>query len=282
MKKFLSERSSKSIQREMSKLLRIPLYIFFFISLGLIFGYLTFKILSFSRTVDVPDLYGKNLVEANALLTGKGLYLKIEGEDFDPAMMPGHILKQDVPAKKKVKEGRGIKVIVSKGPRVQWIPLLVNETLSNAESILLQKGLKISKVIRIHSDKIEKDRVIAQRPEPTEKVSDYITLLVSLGPHEVIYYCPDFNGMTVEEAKELIDRLNLRVETGASGNYVRAQKPKPGTYVKAGDTIYLQLGWVTNTKDSKIQGVKDSGDERIDQLFNTLILDSSTPVKKND
>jgi beta-lactam-binding protein with PASTA domain len=51
--------------------------------------------------------------------------------------------------------------------------------------------------------------------------------------------------MTVEDAKELLDRLNLKAETGGSaGNYVRTQKPKPGTYVKAGDTIYLQLGWM--------------------------------------
>jgi serine/threonine-protein kinase len=282
MKKILSDRGSESIQREMSKLVRIPLYIFFFIVLGLFFGYLTFKLLSFSRTVDVPDLYGKSLVETNALLTEKGLYLKIEGEDFDPVMLPGYIIKQDVPAKKKVKEGRGIKVIVSKGPRVQSIPLLVNETLSNAESILIQKGLKIAKVIRIHSDKVEKDRIIAQRPEPTEKVSDYITVLVSLGPHEVIYYCPDFNSMTVEEAKELIEVLSLKTETGGSGNYVRAQKPKSGTYVKAGDTIYLQLGWMTNTKDSSIQGVKGSSEEHIKNSSDTRIPESSTPVKRND
>ena len=240
----MSEIGTVSIKREIGRLVRIPLYIFFFILLGLIFGYLTFKVLSFSRTVEVPDLSGKSLVEANALLIEKGLYLKIEGEDFDPVMLPGHVLKQDVPAKKKVKERRGIKVIVSRGPRVQSIPILVNETLSNAESILLQKGLKIAKVIRIHSEKVEKDRVIAQRPEPTEKVSDYITVLVSLGPHEVIFYCPDLYGMTVENAKELIDGLNLRAETGGSGNYVRSQKPKPGTYVKTGDTIYLQLGWL--------------------------------------
>lgn len=242
MKKFINEREQLYMQREMSTLVKVPLYILFFILLGLTFGYLTFKILSFSRTVEVPDLYGKSMVEANELLTEKGLYLKIEGEDFDSLMLPGHIVKQDVPAKKKVKEGRGIKVIVSKGPRVQSIPMLVNETLSDAESILFQKGLKIAKVIRLHSDKIEKDRIIAQKPEPSEKVSDYITVLVSLGPHELIYYCPDFRGMPVEGAKELIERLNLKVETGGSGNNVRAQKPKAGTYVKTGEMIYLQLG----------------------------------------
>jgi serine/threonine-protein kinase len=249
MKKFINEREQLSMQREMSTLVKVPLYILFFIFLGLTFGYLTFKILSFSRTVEVPDLYGKSLIEANELVTEKGLYLKIEGEDFDSLMLPGHIVKQDVPAKKKVKEGRGIKVIVSKGPRVQSVPMLVNETLSDAESILFQKGLKIAKVIRLHSDKIEKNRIIAQKPEPSEKVSDYITVLVSLGPHELIYYCPDFKGMPVEGAKELIERLNLKVETGGSGNNVRAQKPKPGTYVKTGEMIYLQLGWAKITND---------------------------------
>ncbi|MDI6890996.1 MAG: PASTA domain-containing protein [Thermodesulfovibrionales bacterium] len=241
MKKSRNERGRLSMQKEISNLIKVPLYILAFILLGLIFGYLTFKVLSFSRTVEVPTLYGKNLIEANELLTKSGLYLKIEGEDYDSNILPGHILKQDIPAGKKIKEGRGIKVILSKGPRVQSIPMLVNETLSNAEYLLLQKGLKIAKVMRLHSDTVEKDRIIAQKPEPNEKVSDRITVLVSLGPHEVIYYCPDFKGITIDEAKELIERLNLKIETGGHGNNVRAQKPKSGTYVKTGDTIYLQL-----------------------------------------
>lgn len=229
------------LQKEINTIIKVPLYMLSFILLGLIFGFLTFKILSFSRTVEVPDLYGKNSVEASKLLREKGLNLKIVGEDYNSTILPGHILKQDVPAKKKVKEGRGIKVILSKGPRVQSIPVLVNETLSNAEALLIQKGLKIAKVIRVHSDKIEKDRIVAQNPEPTEKISDYITVLVSLGPHEVTYYCPDFKDMSVDDAKELTERLNLKMETSGSGDRIRAQKPAPKTYVKTGDTIYLQL-----------------------------------------
>jgi len=229
------------MRKEISNLIKFLLYIFSFIILGLIFGYLTFKVLSFSRTIKVPALYGKSIVEANELLTERGLHLKVEGEDYDSTVLPGHILKQDVPSGKKVKEGRGIKVILSKGPRVQSIPLLVNETLSDAGSILIQKGLKIAKVIRVHSDIVEKDRVIAQKPEPDEKVSDYITVLVSLGPHEVIYYCPDLRDKSKKETVEILKRLNLKWETAGYGEYVKAQKPMPGTFVKNGDTISLQL-----------------------------------------
>lgn len=232
---------SKILHKETSNLIKFPFYILAFIFLGLIFGYLTFKVLSFSRTVEVPNLYGKSPLESNKLLTRNGLYLKIEGEDYDPAVPPGNILRQDVPAGNKVKERRGIKVVISKGPRVKSVPMLVNETLLNAEPMLLQKGLKIAKVIMVHSDTVEKDKIVAQKPGPDEEVSDHITVLVSLGPYDVIYHCPDFKGMSFEQAKDIIKKLNLTIETEGSGEEIETQKPEHGRRVKAGDTIYLKL-----------------------------------------
>jgi serine/threonine-protein kinase len=209
--------------------------------LGLIFGYLTFKVLSFSRTVDVPDLYGKSPLESNKLLTRNGLYLKIEGEDYYSSIPAGNIIKQDVPAGNKVKERRSIKVIISKGPRIKSIPVLVNETLLNAESLLLQKGLKIAKVIPVHSDTVEKDRIVAQKPETDEQVSDNITVLVSLGPYDKLYTCPDFKGMSLDQTKEIAKKLSLKIETEGSGETIEKQKPEPGKRIKAGDTIHVKL-----------------------------------------
>jgi beta-lactam-binding protein with PASTA domain len=229
------------LNKDLHKFIRYPLYIFAFILLGLIFGYLTFKALSFSRTVDVPDLYGKSPLESNKLLSNKGLYLKIEGEDYDSAIATGNIIRQDVPAGKKVKERRGIKVVISKGPRVKAVPTITNETITNAESMLLQKGLKIARLIMVHSDIVEKDRIIAQRPGPEEQVSDIITVLVSLGPYEYIYHCPDFKGMSIEQANVLIRKLNLKLSTEGSGEMIGSQKPEPGKQIKTGDTIYLKL-----------------------------------------
>lgn len=225
----------------MHKLIRVPLYIFSFILLGLIFGYLTFKALSFSRTVEVPNLYGKTLLESNKLLTDKGLYLKIEGEDFDNSVPQGNIIRQDVPTGKSVKERRGIKVVISKGPKVRSVPLLVNETLANAESMLIQKRLKIGKVITVHSDVVDKDKILAQNPGPDEQASDTITVLVSLGPFEKTYFCPDFKGMSFEQANDLAKKLNMKVSHEGSGVTVESQRPEPGRQLKTGDTIYLKL-----------------------------------------
>jgi beta-lactam-binding protein with PASTA domain len=225
----------------MDKFIKITAYVFAFILLGLVFGFLTFKLLSFSRTVQMPELNGKSLVEANRLLNDIGLYIKIEGEDYDAAVPQGNIIKQDIPAGNKVKERRGIKVVISKGPRVSSVPMIVNETITNAETTLLQKGLKIGKVIMVHSDIVEKDKIISQKPEPNEQVSDVVTVLVSQGPYDKIYHCPDFKVMPLEQANILIKKLNLKSVTEGSGEMIEAQRPEPGKQIKSGDTIYLKL-----------------------------------------
>jgi beta-lactam-binding protein with PASTA domain len=226
---------------KMDKFIKITIYVFAFILLGLVFGFLTFKLLSFSRTVQMPELNGKSLVEANRLLTDIGLYIKIEGEDYDAAIPQGNIINQDIPAGNKVKERRGIKVVISKGPRVRSVPMIVNEPITNAETTLLQKGLKIGKVIMVHSDLVEKDRIISQKPEPNEQVSDVVTVLVSQGPYDKIYHCPDFKDMSLEQANILIKKLNLKSVIEGSGEMIASQRPEPGKQIKAGDTIYLKL-----------------------------------------
>jgi len=237
----MNTKKNKSINpEEVRYFVKFPLYMLSFILLGLIFGYLTFKVLSFSRTVEVPALAGKSVLEANKLLTEKGLYLKIEGEDYDATIPTGHIIRQGIPAGNKVKERRAIKVVISKGPRVRSIPLLVHETLLNAESMLLQKGLKISKIIPVHSNSIEKDHIVAQKPDPHERVSDHITVLVSLGTYDKLYSCPDFRGMYVDRAQALAAKLNLTVSINGKGAKVETQKPRPYSEIKSGATIYLK------------------------------------------
>lgn len=225
----------------MSSFLKIPLFFVLFIVLGLSFGFITFKILSFSRTVEVPSLSNLTMLEANESLTEAGLYLKIEGEDFDPAVQAGRIIRQDIPPGKKVKAKRAIKVVVSKGPRISSLPLLVHKPLSEAESQLIQTGLGLGSVIYVHSDSVERGTVIAQKPEPHERLSDKITVLVSLGPHELIYVCPDFLNKDVAQAREIAENLGLIIETKGTGTIISAQKPRPGSVIKNTDKIFLEL-----------------------------------------
>jgi beta-lactam-binding protein with PASTA domain len=229
------------VQTKLGNILRVPLLFAAFIIMGLTFGYITFNILSFSRTVEVPQITGITLLEANGALSRTGLYLKIEGEDYDPAIAAGKIIRQDIPAGNKIKEKRAIKVVVSKGSRVSSIPFLVNETLNNAEAALLQQGLRIGKIINVHSDSEEKGKIIAQRPEPDEIPAGPITVLVSMGSHELTYYCPDFLNKDIESGKDIAGKIGLVVETKGQGNIIAGQKPKPGTLIKSGDNIFFDM-----------------------------------------
>jgi serine/threonine-protein kinase len=167
----------------MNKFLKIPLYICLLFLFGMLAGHMTFKFLSFSNTVEVPDLRGKSVAEAVNLLQKNGLHMLGAVEDFDSDVPAGYIARQDIPPAGKVKEGRGIKVVVSKGPRVQFVPDIVGMKLDEAGSLLMSRGIRISRTIYVHSE-VEKNIIIAQRPESEERGGENFRVIVSLGNAE--------------------------------------------------------------------------------------------------
>jgi serine/threonine-protein kinase len=204
-------------------------------------------VLSFSRTVAVPDLKGKAVIEANEILSKSGLYLKVEGEDYDPVIPTGSIIRQDIPHGNKVKEQRGIKVVISKGSRVMYVPDLVGQTVEEAEAAAIKNGLKTNRIIRVHSNTIEKDKVIAQRPIPEEALKTNLSLVVSSGPYDIILSCPDLIGKSINEVADISKKLGLKIEATGAGKKVRTQKPKPNSLIKTGETIYIILEGDTET-----------------------------------
>jgi beta-lactam-binding protein with PASTA domain len=101
-----------------------------------------------------------------------------------------------------------------------------------------------SKVIEVHSEEVPEGQVIAQRPAPEEWTGETITLIASAGPHDIIYYAPSFRGMSRDDALLLAAELGLesRVRETGGGEYVTFQRPEPGTELKAGSAVYLELG----------------------------------------
>lgn len=163
------------------KIIKFFLYSIILLAIGLISGHLTFELLSYGKTVEMPDLRGKNIEEAQMLLSANKLYLRVDGEEYDNYLPQGFILRQDIKSGYKLKEGREIGVILSKGPRIRDVPDLIGKTLDSAETILKDKGLRINKIIYVHSSHAEKNIILAQRPEPLEKGGNFFTVVVSLG-----------------------------------------------------------------------------------------------------
>lgn len=165
----------------MKKFLKALICIIFLLILAFVSGHFTFKLLSYGRTVIMPDLRGMDINEAQRLLSTYKLYLRLDGEEFDSVVPQGLILKQDIPPGNKLKEGREVGVTISKGPRIKDVPNLVGKRLDEAEAILRERGLKLNKIIYVHSEKFEKNVIIAQRPEPVESGGNLFAIIVSLG-----------------------------------------------------------------------------------------------------
>ncbi|MBF0566627.1 MAG: PASTA domain-containing protein [Nitrospirae bacterium] len=225
----------------MKALIRIFVFFFIFSVVTVITGYITFGILTSSKNIVVPDLKGKSLLEANSILGGAKLYLKIEGEDYSSDTTSGHIMKQNIPAGNKIKEGRTISVVMSKGPRFQSMSDLRGLTLQKAQEEASSMRLKITKVIEINADSVEKNVVIGQKPSPEEKGGNDMTLIVSKGKFPVTYYCPDFMGKDSGYAEKIAESLGLVLNVVGTGGKVISQSPLPDSLIKKGDIVNIKL-----------------------------------------
>lgn len=158
------------------------LYIAGIIMAGFLTGYFTLALFVSGGKTEVPDLKGKDIVQANQILKEKGLYIRIDGEEYSELPV-GTVARQNPPSGTTVKKGREIGVIISKGLRFSVLPDVTGISYEEAEKILNEKGIPIEKVIYIHSEKYAEKTVIAQRPEPQEG-GKAIRLIVSLGKGE--------------------------------------------------------------------------------------------------
>jgi beta-lactam-binding protein with PASTA domain len=227
----------------MKKVLNIVALIAAFAVLATASTYVTYRLMITRMTVEVPDLTGMALNEADRALESRGLYLEVSGEDHDLQIPVGHVLSQDISAGEKVRGMAEIKVVVSKGPAVKLIPGVVGEKLGEALKLFTQKGLDV-RVVKVHSNTIEEDTVIAQWPAPEDWEGQNITVVASDGRYEVSYYCPSFLGLIKEDALMLARELGLNVElteTNDAEVMVESQKPLPGEKIASGGTLYLEL-----------------------------------------
>lgn len=168
----------------MRKLIKIPVYLIILFIIAVLSGLLTIELISFGRVVEVPDLKGKNMIEASDILKGKGLHIRFKGEDYDLYIPEGHIIRQNVPPNSSVKEGREVGVVLSRGARLKFVPDVVGLPLNIAESILKARGIRIRRVLYVHSDHAAKDIILAQRPEPDELGRDVFSVIVSMGSYD--------------------------------------------------------------------------------------------------
>lgn len=229
------------IEQDWRKLLG---YLVAFIAMFTLSALASFNLLIDRFTLEMPELVGRDLQEVNEMLSEMALSMMVTGEEFDREIEAGHVLSQSVEPGKIVKGQALVETVLSKGPEARLIPSVIGLEFDDAAEMLREGQLVLDRVIRVHTARAREGIVLAQYPEPDELTGKPMTILVSAGPRDVIYYNPYFLGMAKMDALMLARdlRLSVRITELDNTNTISYQSPSPGAEIMRGDVLKLRVG----------------------------------------
>lgn len=136
------------------------------------------------QVVQVPDLKGKTLEQALDLLSPVNLSLSKESIQFDENFPPGTVVRQAPPAGLRVREWKVVRVTLSSGGQIVYVPDMAGTTLTEAQNRLRTAGLTLGAVTQVHSNQFETGAVMTQVPDPgtLSHPGAMVDLKVSKGP----------------------------------------------------------------------------------------------------
>ena len=113
------------------------------------------------KIVVVPKVTGKEQSEAEAELTELGLNVEIEEEE-SKRVEEGYVIRQDIAANTEVNAGSTIKLTVSKGVEMTYVPNLIGKTEAEAKQEIESAGLTLNTVAN-EEDTTKADGVVLKQ-----------------------------------------------------------------------------------------------------------------------
>lgn len=156
--------------------------------------------------VIVPDIVNKPLPEAYSILKASSLNIEISGLEYSSAIPSGNIISQDPTSGLKVKAGRSVKVVVSRGIEFVNVPNIVGQDLGNARKILESVGLKIGDIRETPSRTTPDGIVISQNPKYGSITSKNSLVAIEIARH-LQSNMPNLIGKTQEDAERILKSL---------------------------------------------------------------------------
>lgn len=200
--------------------------------------------------IEVPNIVDLTPDQARRALAKKGLRMRLQNPRWDTHIVKGNVVFQNPAAGSKVKSGRTVYVVPSKGTRSFTVPDVVGKKLRQAHLFVQQSNLTVAEVIEEPSDEVREGEVARQEPQAGTQVgagADVI-LYVSDGPPGEIIPMIDLIGDPIKQARAKIEAAGLRVgkvvyefTTSYSPNLVMRQEPAAGEEIRQGSRVSLTI-----------------------------------------
>lgn len=201
-----------------------------------------------AREVPVPDLAGRTVQEATAILADHGLTLRVDdNQRVHPKFAPGRIVQQDPASGVVTRQQRAVRVWLSLGAEAATVPDLRGQTRRTGELRLQQDGLTVATVAEIRTSAAPPDTIVAQAPAPGTRATT-VALLVNRGEESASYVMPDLIGVDGERAADFLRSRGFRVAVvgnhpypGVPAGIVIRQNPAGGFQIAPGEAISLEV-----------------------------------------
>ncbi len=166
-----------------------------------------------SEEIDIPDLVGMQLEDAQAALEQLNLQHRIEYR-FDVEGDENTVLSQNPSAGMSVRENFPVELVISTGQETDEVPDLMYQSREEATFRLEDAGFVVGEVERATSE-LPSGSVISQNPRAGSALvlGGAVDLVISDGPEYEVVIMPNLVGSTIDSARQTLQNLNLNIGT---------------------------------------------------------------------
>lgn len=225
-----------------------------------------------AKSVIVPDLKGKTVVEATKSLESLKLKIEVEKEIYSNEVPAGSIISQNPEKGQELTGDKTVKVTVSLGVKTAGIPNVVGMTETEAKKAIGDAKFIVGEVKRLANDNYDKDIVYEMSPAAgtTANEGSKIVLYVSRG--QELLTVPDIIGETESNAKTSISEAGL---VSGEVSYEESSTYSKGTVIRQSPS-----GGSEVAKNSSVSYTVSSGKISTQKLtINLMDYDKTTPPK---
>lgn len=233
-----------------------------------VFGLVTSLVFWFVRKgppeVTVPGITGGELIEGLLILQKKNLRAVVDPRYFSD-YSKNIIVEQDPKAGSIVREGKDIRLIVSKGSIVSIVEDYAGKTMNYVQNRLQEifsfqgKTIKLGNVTYVTSE-YPQGSIVGQFPPPNTPITnvDTIDLVISKGKEIQAFNLNDYTGEYINDVMKLlalrgvlVHIITEEVMNPALSGLIISQDPPEGELVKRNDTVTFYVGYLPSEKEKE-------------------------------
>lgn len=244
------------LRERIRTLFRLFLLFTVLVAVALISAITTIRLTIHAHQETMPNLVHLPLNTAERIASGLGLEIKVEDRLFSEKYPANQIVSQVPLSGARVKVGQHVHVLVSLGPPRVVVPNLMGASIRAAQITAVQRGLTVGDVAALHFTGVAEDEIVAQEPLPsTAQVhSPVVNFLISLGSPPSAYVCPSFIGMSLGQARRIIESSGFQIghvsgipAASARSEAILTQSPPPGSKIGPGTRFDFQIAEEAHT-----------------------------------